>query len=191
MIVSITGHRPKSLGLGYRQDARVTRVKQDIREHLQRYNATQVITGMALGMDQWAAEVAIDAGIPFIVAVPFRGQASSWPAPSQQHWNVLLSRAAQIFCVNVSTTKPLTVDEFYAVKCEDVPFQVVRSWLLARNTWMVKRADQVLALWNGGPGSTRHAVIQAEERGVPVLNIFREEYCSKVVPNGTRQFGSR
>jgi len=186
MIVSVTGHRPKSLGWGYRRDRRVTQVKQDIETHLKRYHATEVITGMALGFDQWVAETASNLKVPFIAAVPFRGQASSWPEPSRQHWRMLLSNAAQIFCVNISSVRPFTYEEFLALEVEDVSYNTVRRWLYARNTWMVKRADQVLTLWNGGPGGTKHTVLEAEQNNIHIFNIFRDEYREGVVPNGTR-----
>ena len=70
MIIAFTGHRPDALG-GYSADNPVkVRVKAAIRTAMTQLRSAhgddlRGISGMALGVDQWAAEVCIELKVPF------------------------------------------------------------------------------------------------------------------------------
>ncbi len=142
MIVAFTGHRPQKLG-GYGPSTMQTMVRVAVRTLLVEKGATAAISGMALGVDQWAAEVCVELGIPFTAAVPFVGQESQWPEESQRHYQLLLQRAYNVVVVSPGPYHP---------------------WKLQRrNEWMVDNCDVLLAFWDGSPGGTANCVRYAEE----------------------------
>ncbi len=92
MILAFTGHRPDKLG-GYGPSALQNKIRDLISLVISNSKATTIISGMALGVDQWAAEEAVKLGVSFIAAVPCEGQDSKWPQASQSHYRDLLAKA--------------------------------------------------------------------------------------------------
>src|SRR6185436_11792631 len=91
MIVAFTGHRPDKLG-GYDLPNPIyIKVCQNIAEHLKLLKPDKTISGMALGVDQWAAYISYKLRIPFIAAIPFEGQQTRWPRKSQNTYIKLLN----------------------------------------------------------------------------------------------------
>lgn len=151
MIVSFTGHRPDKLG-GYKlPNPTYLHVCREIDKTLRELQPEKIISGMALGVDQWAANIAIKLGIPFIAAVPFIGQEKAWPLPSQKIFNKLLERAAEVVIVSEGG--------YSAAKMQ------------VRNEWMVDRADKVIAIWDGTPGGTGNCVQYAQKIGKEIIRI--------------------
>lgn len=141
MIVTITGHRPDKLG-GYTIPNPVYEaVKEGLRTSLQTLKAELVITGMALGTDQWAAEVCIEEGIKFLAAVPFEGQEGKWPPAAQDRYKQLLQKAAHIYVISKGGYEP--------------------NKMHVRNRWMVKSCDVVLAVFDGSVGGTSACIAAA------------------------------
>lgn len=150
-IVSVTGHRPDKLG-GYEITARRA-VGAFAAEQLLQLAPDRVITGMALGWDQAVAAACIILDIPFVAAVPFEGQERRWPQESRERYHRLLSHA----------------DERVVV-CDD--FVPAVKALQKRNEWMVDRAEEVIALWDGSFGGTHNCITYARKKGVPVRNLW-------------------
>lgn len=153
MIVAFTGHRPDKLG-SYEPNEISNKVKGDITKALSELKPEKVISGMALGVDQIAAEVCIDLGIPFIAAVPFLGQESMWPLKSKEHYRYLLSKASDIEVV---------CDGGYA------------AWKLQkRNEWMVDNCNLLIAVWNGSDGGTKNCFDYAQKVGRKtfIIDVF-------------------
>lgn len=154
--VAITGHRPDVL---FR-----SKPYEDLYNILETVlvglKPDQIITGMALGADQMAAEVAIYQEIPFLAAIPHEGQAARWAKANIQKYLNLLEYASEI---EVLAPEP---EGFYeAVKA-----------LHARNKWMVDRASALVAMWNGSKkGGTAHCVGYARrvrlKRKLPIIRI--------------------
>lgn len=91
MVVAGTGHRPNKLG-GYSKEAFKKLV--DIAEKaLRQVKVTEVISGMALGWDMALAQASINLNIPFIAAVPFKGQEIKWNKEIQIYYQELLEKA--------------------------------------------------------------------------------------------------
>lgn len=150
MKVAVTGHRPNKLG-GYGPSKVQDRVRGQLRMAFEKLRATQVISGMALGVDQWAAEEALDLWIPVLAAVPFEGQQRLWPLDAQRRYRGLLSQASEIVHV---------CDPGYAV------------WKMQkRNEWMVDHCRLLVAVWDGTRGGTANCVRYAERVGCSVLRI--------------------
>ncbi len=151
MIVSFTGHRPDKLG-GYNlPNPTYLHVCRQIDKTLRDLKPEKVISGMALGVDQWAANIAIQLGIPFIAAVPFAGQEKAWPQQSQKVFSKLLGKAAEVVIVSEGS--------YSAHKMQ------------IRNEWMVDRADKVIAIWDGTPGGTGNCVTYAKSKNKEIIYI--------------------
>lgn len=150
MILGITGHRPSSLGCGYEiPNPTYDFVCQQLREHFQSLKPNKIITGMALGTDQWAAQVARELAIPYIAAVPFKGQELRWPFKSRQVYDDLLGSADRIVTVGELAKNGSNLGEV----------------MFLRNKWIIDNSDELLAVWNGErKGGTFSAVNYAEKR---------------------------
>lgn len=148
--VAITGHRPGKLG-GYVYSETQRRVRAALRARFAEIKPSMVISGMALGVDQWAAEEAVELGIPFTAAVPFEGQESRWPVESQVRWRLLMDMAAEIVIVSPGG---------YAVEKMQI-----------RNRWMVDHCDKLIAVWDGSPGGAANCFGYAEARGTVIIRI--------------------
>ncbi len=152
MIVAFTGHRPDKLG-GYElPNPTYLKVCKDIDRTLKELKVEKVISGMALGVDQWAASIAIKLGIPFVAAVPFLGQEGMWPNQSKKIYKFLLDKAGEIVIVNEGG--------FTAKK------------LQLRNEWMVDNCDVLIAVYNGDDkGGTANCVRYAKEKKKEIVFI--------------------
>jgi hypothetical protein len=152
-----TGHRPDKLG-GY-SPAAVARLDAfadfALGKMLERTpQGLHIISGMAQGWDQSLALACIKRGVPFTAAIPFESQASIWPAPAQERWRHIRSRANNV--VVVTQGQPTDF----------------RAALLNRNLWMRDHAETCWALWNGTSGGTSHGVRSARSAGQKVLNFW-------------------
>lgn len=152
MILAVTGHRPERLG-GYGGDA-TSKLNNFALRVLKKHRPDYLMIGMALGWDTACANAALDLGIKFTAAVPFRGQERRWHADDRAHYNYLLSRAFDVHIVS---------DGGYS-----------HDKLLKRNRFMVDQAHAVLALWSGERSGTSHAVGYAVGTGKPVFNAWEE-----------------
>lgn len=150
MILAFTGHRPDKLG-GYGPSVLQNKIRDLISLVISNSKATTVISGMALGVDQWAAEEAVKLGVPFIAAVPCEGQDSRWPQASQSHYHDLLAKAQKVVVVSPGP---------YA------------GWKMQkRNEWMVDQCDALVAVFDGSDGGTANCVAYAENKRVPIILI--------------------
>lgn len=153
LIVSGTGHRLDKLG-GYASWAYNLLVHLAIMI-LSALKPKKVISGMAIGWDQALAEAAVRLGIPFIAAIPFKGQESRCPKESQKKYHELLARAAEV----VDTSN----GQSYHPRLMQV-----------RNEWMVDNSDLVVALFDGTKGGTANCVKYAKRKGARIKNYYRQ-----------------
>ena len=158
MIVAFTGHRPDKLG-GYAPCAMHTWVRDRIRAKLELLKPTKAISGMALGVDQWAAWSCVFLKIPFVAAIPFSGQEKRWPSFTQQEYRNLLAHAEKVIMV--------------CPRYHDNAFQ-------QRNEWMVDQLQQpgdiLLAVWDGSSGGTANCVAYAQEQKKEIIRINPREF---------------
>lgn len=151
IILSVTGHRPDKLG-GYRvPNPTYIHVVNGLRQAFEHYKPDGVIVGMALGVDQWAAELCLTMGIPFHAAIPFEGQESRWPGSSQAKYHWLLSRAASKHIICEGGYHPAKMH--------------------TRNAWMVDHSGLLVAAWNGTDGGTAACVGYAQKVKKPIYFI--------------------
>lgn len=150
LILALTGHRPDKLG-GFDDNPLGRAVRRRMREAIEQLRPVKIISGMALGVDQWGAEIAIELGIPFIAAVPCVGQESKWFAHSKKRYFQLLDHAQHIHL------------------CSPEPYK--RGCMEKRNRWMVDNSNALLAVWNGSSGGTANCVNYAKTKRHPIFPI--------------------
>jgi uncharacterized phage-like protein YoqJ len=148
--LAVTGHRPPKVG-GYRTPNTVyNEIREVIRTHLIELRPELLFSGMALGIDQWTAELCHEMQIPFVAAVPFNGFEMRWPERSRDHFRYLCGLAQQVHVVTPTTAYRANL-------------------LYRRNAWMVDNSDALLAIWNGSDGGTGNTVQYARSRGKQVI----------------------
>jgi len=158
VILAATGHRPAKLGGFDENNPLRLWVRAQIRAALEDLRPEKGISGMAVGVDQDFAEACIALGIPFIAAVPFRGQELRWPYEAQKRYHALLKSAAQIVCVS---------EPGYAV------------WKMqTRNQYLVDNCDLLLAVFDGASGGTANTVQYAQRVGKPIRLIDLKDYIA-------------
>ena len=153
----VTGHRPSGLG-GYKYNEIHKFVQTELENIILRATEAPrasdgivLISGMALGVDQWFVEIAIRHGIPFHAYIPFKGQESNWPEHSQGKYKLLLSKAKEV------------------VTCSPGGYEAQKMYI--RNQRMVDDADYCIAVWDGSKGGTEHAVHAAMKKGIEIYRI--------------------
>jgi uncharacterized phage-like protein YoqJ len=148
LVVAVTGHRPDKLG-GYKvPNEMYDLVVAGLVKSFEKFKPAFIITGMSLGVDQWAAEICVNMGIPFVAAVPFDEQDKIWPPHSKAKYQWLLTKAYQVTKISQGGFTPLKMQ--------------------IRNQWMVNSSHLMIAVWNGSPGGTANCLSYATERGKQV-----------------------
>jgi uncharacterized phage-like protein YoqJ len=151
MQIAFTGHRPGKMG-GYDNSrnkkfplwAALTKLLEEIDNPL-------FISGMALGVDTWIAEYAIEKKIPFKAYIPFEGQENKWFADDVSNYHWILQRAIEIkICSN----------------------QGYAAWKMqVRNNCMVDDCDLLIAIWDGSSGGTSNCIKYAKYKKCKILFI--------------------
>jgi len=143
-VVAVTGHRPEKI-------TNPEWVRIELLNAYKALTARRVITGMAAGVDLWAAREAFIDGIPFVCARPWAGHGP---------------RKIDTFAYNMATKhadKVVDIDD-----AEDYP----GPWVYQkRNEWMVDNANIVIAVWDGTSGGTANCVKYAKKVGKSIYLI--------------------
>ena len=154
-----TGHRPQKLS-GFDENNPVAiRVKALLKlevEKLIKLGYINFISGGALGVDTWAAQIVLELKTQFtqiklIIAKPFPSQDSMWLKKSRDDFKELCQRADQI--VEVSQ------DPYTAWKMQ------------VRNEYMIDNSSTVIAVWDGSSGGTGNAVNYARKKNKNIIII--------------------
>ena len=165
-----TGHRPKSLPCGYNEEHYACiKIKAQLRRMIvgliEKKNVTHFISGAALGIDTWAAEIVLELkeeypNITLETAVPCRSQAASWNVKNKERYDRLLS-----LCDEVTL-----VQEYYTSDC-----------MMKRNRYMVDNSHYVVAVWNGKPSGTGNTIKYAAQQGKPVYCIDSANFKMRAI----------
>lgn len=147
-----TGHRPEKLSRSEIEIKAALReeIKQAIQDGL-----TVFITGMARGVDLWAAEIVLDLRkrnqeVKLICAIPHEGFEARWSANWKQLYHHVLD--------NADLVRVITSGYHTGV------YQI-------RNEWMVNHSARVIAVFNGQPSGTKNTIDCAKNQGIPVRII--------------------
>lgn len=150
--VCFTGHRPEKLN-----DSEET-IKKELRaEILNSINEgfNVFISGMARGVDIWAAEIIIELknigyDLKLICAIPYDGFESKWSKEWQIRYNNIICNSDLIRCISPK----------YSIEC----FQI-------RNEWMVNHSAKVIAVFNGEKGGTYNTIKYATKENLRIKII--------------------
>ena len=150
--VCFTGHRPEKLIRSERS------IREDLEQQIRQAIADGLnvyITGMARGVDIWAAQIVIRLRteghpIKLICACPYDGFEKGWSQDWQQQYNDVLAAA-----------------DFVKYVCAGYS----RSCFQVRNEWMVNHAARVIAVFTGEKSGTKNTIDYAAKVGVPVSII--------------------
>jgi uncharacterized phage-like protein YoqJ len=158
---AFTGHRPQHFGFGYNgDDEKCVKLKAVLREQIEKLIAggvTDFYSGMALGVDEWAAEIVLSIKKEYpcirLTAVrPCETQADAWTAEQRErHYNALTE------CDSVVTLQS----------------KYTRSCMFERNRYLVDHAEHLLAVYDGGSkGGTAYTVRYArqKERRITIIS---------------------
>ena len=169
LATAVTGHRPQHLTSADRSWFR-----SELRRVIAKLQPREFLSGMALGVDQDAAEIALELGLPLVAMVPFPAQDSRWQAADRAHYRSLLARAARV--VLVSDVDPSTRWEAAAM-------------LDQRNKEMVRRSAVVLACWTGKTsGGTWNALQDTKRMGLVLVTIRPSQVTTIHRPLGRLDF---
>ncbi|HBT63057.1 MAG TPA: DUF1273 domain-containing protein [Ruminococcaceae bacterium] len=162
-----TGHRPNKLPSGWLQDdtecAPLRRALRTAIVQAADNGYRRFISGMAQGIDTWAAEEVLDLqshgrDVHLIAALPCPNQAIRWSVKARLRLNTLLAEA----------------DEVYTVCDEYTPF-----CMGARNLWMVERSSLLIAVFDGSKGGTANTISHAERFGLDIVRINPNEVINR------------
>lgn len=143
---AFTGHRPKSFPWKYDEAARDCVLLKEILTAqimaLTNRGVTDFLSGMALGVDLWSAQIVLDLreknpALNLYCILPCENQEVKWPASMQEQYRSILEQANDV----------VYVGREYNRKC-----------MLKRNRYLVDHASILLAVYNGvwrsGTGAT-------------------------------------
>lgn len=161
--LAFTGHRPNKLAsYNYRHPENLkmlVKLKAIICRYIERRGITTFITGMALGIDIWSAQIILQLKdkyphIKLVCAIPCLEQYKKWNDDDIDTYHHILERADLVYYVS---DKPYT------------------DWcMIDRDKWMVDNVNFLLAVWNGDEsGGTWRTVEYAikRQRNILCLNL--------------------
>jgi len=152
-----TGHRPEKLHMP-EQEVLIKLEKSILQAISEGINV--FITGMAPGVDIWAAEIVIRLRdeerypLKLIAAVPHPDFDQRWSLSWQKRYAAVMAAAD--------------------LRREISP-KYHRGVYQVRNEWMVDHSARVIAVWNGQPSGTKNTIMYANQNKVPVINIIEEK----------------
>ena len=146
---TFTGHRPERLDAD--EGKVIEWLKKEIAGAVEE-GYKIFITGMARGVDIWAAEEVIrlkdeGADLQLVAAVPFKGMENRWERDWQERYRNVLERSDE---VNFICGRPS------------------RRAFFVRNEWLVDHASLLLAVFTGAPGGTKQTMEYGKKQRIEV-----------------------
>ena len=148
-----TGHRPHKL---HQPESVVFAALEDAIRNAVAAGFDTFISGMAWGVDLWAAEIVMqlkEEGYPLqlIAAVPYDGFERGWDDDWKQRFYSILAAADRV---------------------EYICPQFHRGCYQKRNEWMVDRSVLLIAAYTGEAGGTKNTVDYAARKGVQTVFVL-------------------
>ena len=156
---AFTGHRPSKLSYLRNADhpdyCRLSDMLRATCLELYGEGFTRFLSGMALGVDMLAAEVVLKVReehpeVSLACVLPCRDQANRWQEADRLRYQDILRQADEVVCLQESYS---------------------RFAMLARDRYLVKHSECLLAVFNGSPGGTKYTVDCALRAGRRVVRI--------------------
>lgn len=147
MIIAVSGHR--KLGGSYDWTPTHTSIYEQMCRRFTQFKGIHVFSGGALGVDQLAAQAAIEMGCELTLALPFRGFDGRWPIHKQADLEDLKEQADHVHFVS------------------SPPYSATK--MVLRSIWMINRCDVFYMVWDGKRrGGTWQAYEYAKEAQVTI-----------------------
>lgn len=172
IICAFTGHRPKSFP--WKDNETVpgcVLLKETLAEQIQLLadkGVTDFLSGMAQGVDLWAAEIVLDLkkknpALRLHCILPCEGQEDAWPMSEQERYRSILRQADEVIYVNRE----------YTSDC-----------MLARNRYLAEHSSVLLAVYNGsyrsGTGMTVRYAKRLGREVIVIAPVSRSVSCEKL-----------
>ena len=160
MVCAFTGHRPERLPWGSdEEDSRCLALKKMLSRKVEEAMAlgcTEFLCGMARGCDLYFAEGVLEkrrsgAQLTLTAMLPCPEQSHRWSKALRQRHAVLCG-----LCDKVEILEPA-----YSAGC-----------MLRRNRAMVKRAQVLISVYDGGSGGTAETVRCAQKNALRILPVW-------------------
>ena len=157
---TFTGHRPSSFSFGYDEEhpdcGKIKTLMTTQVLALIENGVTTFLTGMALGVDIWGAEIVLACkkhypNIRLIAVIPCETQANRWSVEQRERY----------FNILADCDETIYISRHYTSSC-----------MFQRNRWMVDHASFVIAVYNGNAkGGTAYTVDYARKTNRAVIQI--------------------
>lgn len=156
-ILAGTGHRPNKLGNEYNLEGPYSKfLRENILKCFEILKPRKIISGMALGLDQLLALIALENNLKVIAAIPCDNQDSKWPDKSKKLYHAILNNS-------LVTKKVVSPGPYHISKMQ------------TRNIWMTDNSDALIAAWDGSDGGTANCVRYAESRNKLIYRVDPSE----------------
>lgn len=155
-----TGHRPDKMDHGEKEIKPL--LEKAIDEAIENGYVT-FITGMAEGVDIWAAEIVLERkkknpNLHLICALPHPGFEKRRSMTEKMRFNRIIKNADLVKQIN----------DHYFTGCYQI-----------RNEWMVDHSSFVIAVFNSQKSGTKNTVDYAKRKGIMLKNILREMHIER------------
>lgn len=150
-----TGHRPNKLDYS---ESEIKPLLETAVDNAISDGYVTFITGMAEGVDIWAAEIVLEkkkhnTALHLICAIPHPDFEKRRGFFEERRYNHILKNSDYV----------TTISDHYYKACYQ-----------KRNEWMVDRSSLVIAVWNGQPSGTKNTIDYAKRQGIDVINILHK-----------------
>jgi uncharacterized phage-like protein YoqJ len=175
-----TGHRPSKFSFKYdEENPDCKKLKQLLKESVEEAinkGCRHFISGMALGVDTWAAEIVLELKkmYPDIIleaAIPCKGQDSKWIKESRERYKKILDKADVITQVTNQT------------------FAENPACMLVRNVYMINSSSLLIAVFDLSKGGTKHAFDYAKQLGINISRINPHDMTREWIEEKPKQLG--
>ena len=158
--LAFTGHRPDKLfGYDYCNKDNLKmllKLKALICRYIEKKNINTFISGMALGIDMWSAQLIISLKkryphIKLVCAIPCKEQYKKWNKEDIVMWHEIVNNADYVYYVS------------------EEPYN---NWCMEkRNRWIVDNSNHCIAVWDGSEGGTYNCIKYAIKRQRTVMRF--------------------
>lgn len=155
-----TGHRPQNLPFWYNENdinylKMKSILKKSIIQLIKNYDVNHYISGMALGIDQYAAEIVLELKrqypqITLECVLPCENQAIKWTEVQRDRY----------FSIIKHCDKETLLQKQYTFYC-----------MQKRNEYMVKNSSFIIAVFSGKPSGTYKTITLAKSLGKNIIVI--------------------
>lgn len=179
MKIAFTGHRPNKFDNDYDLKSKKIkwiewRIVSAYETIKQTHQVECFIVGMALGIDTLCAKLAIKLKIPFIAAIPFKGQAMRWPKQSQMLYGELIGKADKIFLVDKGIY--VTYNEYLRIEFSSLSPSLASQAMNNRNKWMVDECQILISVWDNSPGGTANCTNYAASKKKNIIYVDPNDF---------------